>query len=405
MAGGLAGRAILVVGAGIGGLAAALALARRGARVRVIEQAPALTEVGAGLQIGPNAVAVLEALGVAEALAPLASAPPAVELRDFRHGALVARLPMGAAALARHGRPYWQFHRADLLGALAEAALAAGAGIETGARVTRVVQDGARVRVVTEAGEVAAEAVVAADGARSGIRAELFGGQPPRFTGNVAWRGLVAAERLPPDAVPVATRVTMGQGRHLVTYPLRGGSVVNFVAVEERAAWVAEGWSATDDPARLRAAFRGWHPGVEALLAAVTETFLWGLHDHAPLPDWNRGRVALLGDACHPMLPFLAQGAAMAIEDAWVLAACLDAAATVEVGLGDYGRRRLPRATRVQVAAARNGRIYHLGAPARAPAHLALRLVSRVAPGALLGRFDWLYGADVTGARVGAGSI
>ena len=400
----LAGRDIAVVGAGIGGLAAALALARRGARVRVFERAPALTEVGAGLQIGPNAVAVLEALGLGGALAPLASAPPAIELRDFRQGALVARLPMGAAAVARHGRPYWQFHRADLLGVLAGAATAAGARIETGAHVAGVAQDGAGARVLTEGAGFAAEAVIAADGARSAIRAAHFAGRPPRFTGNVAWRGLVAAERQPVGVVPAATCVTMGPGRHLVTYPLRGGALVNFVAVEERDAWAAEGWSATDDPDHLRAAFRGWHPGVEALLAAVTETFLWGLHDHAPLPDWSLGRVALLGDACHPMLPFLAQGAAMAIEDAWVLAACLDRAEAVDEGLRDYSRERLARATRTQRAAARNGRIYHLRDPARAPAHLALRLASRMAPAALLGRFDWLYGADVTSGD-GGGAV
>ncbi len=396
----LTGRDIAVVGAGIGGLAAAVALARRGARVRVLERAPALAEVGAGLQIGPNAVAVLEALGLAERLAPLASTPTGIELRDFRRGDLVARLPLGAAATARYGRPYWQFHRADLLGALADAATAAGVEIETRARVLSVAQDGAGARVVTESGAVPAEAVIAADGARSGLRAALFGARPPRFTGNVAWRGLVPAERLPPGAVPEATSVTMGPGRHLVTYPLRGGALINFVAVEERAGWAAEGWSAADDPERPRAAFRGWHRHVETLLAAVSETFLWGLHDHPPIPDWSRGRVALLGDACHPMLPFLAQGAAMAIEDAWVLGASLDAAPTIEAGLRDYSRRRLARATRVQTAAARNGRVYHLGALARGPAHLGLRLASRLAPGALLGRFDWLYGADVTRGTV-----
>lgn len=393
---GLAGREIVVVGAGIGGLAAAIALARRGARARVVEQAPALTEVGAGLQLGPNAVAVLAALGLDEMLAPLASVPAAIELRDFRRGDLVARLPLGAAAVARYRRPYWQFHRADLLGVLCAAAAAAGVEIETGARVLGIEQDGAGARVLAERTAFAAEVVIAADGARSGLRAALFGGRPARFTGNVAWRGLVPAGRLPPGTAPEATCVTMGPGRHLVTYPLRRGTLVNFVAVEERTDWAAEGWSATDDPDRLRAAYRGWHPGVEALLAAVSETFLWGLHDHAPIPDWSRGCVALLGDACHPMTPFLAQGAAMAIEDAWVLAACLDGAETMEAGLRDYSRRRLPRASRTQAAAARNGRLYHLGAPARGAAHLGLRLASRLAPGALLGRFDWLYGEDVT---------
>jgi salicylate hydroxylase len=191
----------------------------------------------------------------------------------------------------------------------------------------------------------------------------------------------------------------MGPGRHLVAYPLRGGELINFVAVEERASWTQEGWTHPDDPARLRAAFAGWAPEVTGLLAAVEETFLWGLFDHAELPEWVAGRLALLGDACHPMLPFLAQGATMALEDAWVLAAELDLAEDPAGGLMAYEARRKRRATRVQRAAARNGRIYHFAVPgARQFLHLGMRAVSAVAPGALIGRFDWLYGGDVVSA-------
>ncbi len=192
--------------------------------------------------------------------------------------------------------------------------------------------------------------------------------------------------------------MSMGPGRHLVTYPLRAGTLWNFVAVEARAAWASEGWSEPDDPAALRRAFAGWSPATATLLGAVDQTFLWGLFDHPPLPAWTRGRVALLGDACHPMPPFLAQGAAMALEDAWVLGAALARAPDLAAGLAAYEDRRKPRATRVQRAAARNARVYHLAAPApRAAAHLALRAASALAPGALLGRFDWLYGANVVG--------
>jgi salicylate hydroxylase len=395
---GLAGCEIAVVGAGIGGLAAATALARRGARVTVLEQAVALEEVGAGVQIGPNAVAVLEALGLGAAAAAHASAPPAVELRDRRASRRVARLPLGPRCVARYGRPYWQLHRADLLALLAEAAAAAGAAIRLGARVAAV--DPARpLRVRTEdGGRTDAEIVVAADGVRSGLRAAGFGGPGPRFTGHVAWRGLVEAARLPPAARPEATTVTMGPGRHLVTYPLRGGRLVNFVAVEERAAWTAEGWTTPDDPANLRRAFAGWGGAAAPLLDAVETTFLWGLFDHAPLPHWVRGRLVLLGDACHPMLPFLAQGAAMAIEDAWVLAAELDAAPDLDRGLAAYAARRRPRTAAVQRASARSGRLYHLRPGLRAAAHLALAAASALAPDLLAGRLDWLYGADVTSA-------
>ena len=232
---------------------------------------------------------------------------------------------------------------------------------------------------------------------RSGLRAAAgLAAAPARFTGHVAWRGLVPAERLPAEAAAPVTRVTMGPGRHLVSYPLRGGTLVNLVAVEERAAWTAEGWTTPADPDDLRRAFAGWGGTAGALLAGVEACFLWGLFDHAPLPAWTAGRLTLLGDACHPMLPFLAQGASMALEDAWVLAAELDRAADPAAGLAAYAAARRPRATRVQRAAARNGRIFHLRPGLRGPAQAALAAASALAPGWLAGRFDWLYGGDVT---------
>ena len=394
----LAGCEVAVVGAGIGGLAAAIALAQRGARVRVHERSPALEEVGAGIQVAPNGVAVLEALGLRDAAEACASLPPSVELRDRRGGRLVARLPLGQACVARYGRPYWQFHRADLLAVLAAGAAEAGVALHLGSPVGAVEPDPGGARLRCADGEVAADLVVAADGVRSGVRAAHFGGGPARFTGHVAWRGLVERDRLPAGAAAEATTVTMGPGRHLVSYPLRGGRLVNFVAVEERAAWTAEGWTEPDDPARLRHAFAGWDGAAGALLAAVERTFLWGLFDHAPLADWVRGRVVLLGDACHPMLPFLAQGATMALEDAWVLADELDLAPELDRGLAAYCARRLPRASRAQRAAARSGWVYHLRPGLRTAAQLGLALASALAPGLLMGRLDWLYGADVVGA-------
>ncbi|TPE53213.1 FAD-dependent oxidoreductase [Amaricoccus solimangrovi] len=390
------GRDVLVVGGGIAGLAAAAALARRGARVRVLEQAPELAEVGAGLQIGPNGVAVLEALGLGEAAARRASAPEAIELTD-RGGRLVARVPMGAAALARHGRPYWQFHRADLLDLLEGAARRAGAEILLGARVARFETGDGAPRLRTEAGErFEADLVVAADGARSRARSALFGGGAPRYAGAVAWRALVPAERLARPHPPV-TRLAMGPRRHVVSYPLRRGTLVNLVAIEERERRADEGWMNEGDPAELRAGCAGWAPEVTDLLGAVDRVFLWGLYDHEPLAEWQRDGVVMIGDACHPMLPFLAQGAGMGLEDAHVLACELDARTDRDAALAAFVARRRARAERVQRAAARNGRIYHLGAPGiRRAAHLGLALMSRLAPGRMLGRFDWLYGEDVT---------
>jgi salicylate hydroxylase len=392
----LTGLEIAVVGAGIGGLAAAVALARRGARVRVFEQADALGEVGAGIQIAPNGVAVLAALGLREAAEARASVPQAVELFDFRRGRPVAGLPLGQATVARYGQPYWHLHRADLLAVLVDGAVEAGAALTLGTPVSDVEPDGTVRTAEGEAGRF--EGVIAADGVRSLLRAEHLDPRPARFTGHVAWRALVPADRAPAALVRPAVRVTMAPGRHLVSYPLRGSALVNLVAVEERAAWVEEGWSLRDEPANLRRAFAGWQGPAADLVAAVDACWLWGLFDHPPLRTWVAGRIVLVGDACHPMLPFLAQGATMALEDAWVLADRLDRAADPSLGLAAYQAARLRRVTRVQAAAARAGRLYHLRDGLRQPAQAALGAASRLAPGLLARRFDWLYGHDATAA-------
>ena len=384
---------ITIIGAGIGGLATATALAQKGARVRVFEQAEGLGEVGAGLQISPNGVAVLEALGLRAAAAKLANTPEAVVLRDYR-GAEVVRLPMGASAVARYGRPYWQFHRADLLAVLAEGAEAAGVELVFGHRLVEVSQKNARVfaRFSNEA-IAESDGLIGADGVRSVVRGLALQGHPAEFTGQVAWRGLVPADRLPKGLFENAAQVFMGKGRHLVAYPLRGGTLINFVAVEERPGWADEGWSLPDSPENLRAAFQGFAPPVQALLAQVEETFLWGLFNHPVLPNWSTGRIGLVGDACHPMLPFLAQGAVMGLEDAYVLAEAF-ACEGIEKGFKSYEATRKPRATRVQKGAARNAFSYHLRTPLlRGAAHKLLGLVPQKA---LLGQFDYLYGHDVT---------
>lgn len=388
-------RTVAVIGGGVGGIAAALSLSRRGARVTVFEAAPAFGEVGAGLQIGPNGVAVLDALGLRTGAQDCATVPTAVGLRSGFTGRPYAHIPLGAAARARYGRPYWQFHRADLLGILV-AALPINVALRLNTGVVRLDPEPSGVCLTPAGGPPERfEIAIAADGLRSSIRTDHFSGRNPRFTGHVAWRGLVPSDRLT-SPIPPETRVFTGPGRHLVTYPLRGGKFVNIVAIEERTAWTAESWTQPDDPARVVDAFARWCPEVEELLATLTDTFLWGLFDHPPLAAWTKGRIALLGDACHPMLPFLAQGAAMALEDAWVLAAELDRDPDPESALRSYAARRQPRTARVQRAAARNGLIWHLRPPLSALARCGLAVASRVAPTRLLARFDWLYAADVT---------
>ncbi|HID49076.1 MAG TPA: monooxygenase, partial [Chromatiales bacterium] len=251
-----------------------------------------------------------------------------------------------------------------------------------------------RIRVETAQGiPTEADILIGADGLHSVVRPHLNGVHAPFFTGQVAWRAIVpAGGNLAPEAT-----VYMGPGRHLVTYPLREGREINVVAVEERREWAAEGWNHTDDPDKMRAAFASFCPEVRSLLDRADEARLWGLFRHQVAPVWQRGRVAILGDAAHPTLPFLAQGAVMALEDAWVLADSLDRAGTVGDGLAKYQSRREARAKRVVDAATGNARNYHLRfVPLRLAAHTALRLASVLAPGFALRRFDWLYGYDVT---------
>ncbi|MFD2739403.1 FAD-dependent monooxygenase [Sulfitobacter aestuarii] len=380
----------IVIGGGIGGLAVATALAQRGVAVTLLERAESFGEIGAGLQVSPNGLAVLRALGLEAALARGAAVQgQAVVLRDHRGGGPVARLDL--TRLAEDQR-YYFIHRADLVALLAGAARRANVTCEFGADVTRI-RPGALPQVALRDGSLRrAELVIAADGIHSIARARLNGSDAARFSGQVAWRALV-----PNDvAHPPEAQVTMGPGRHLVSYALRGGDLVNLVAVEERADWAAEGWNHADDPANLRAAFAGFQGRAAGMIAAVREVTLWGLHHHKVADRWHGDGVALLGDAAHPTLPFLAQGANMALEDAWVLADCLSREAPA-AALESYQQRREKRVRRVIRAAEGNAWRYHLRpGPLRFAAHGMLRIGSRLAPGRMIGAFDWLYGHDVT---------
>ncbi len=386
----IAGQDVTILGAGIGGLTAAVALAGRGAHVTVLEQAAEITEVGAGLQISPNGVRVLDALGLGNQARARAMRGSGVWLRDGISGREVIDFSFEKVAPEA---TFLLFHRADLIDLLAGAARDAGVVIRCGAQVERVTP-GLGAATVKLAGAPSSEMgfVIGADGLHSVTHRAMNGARAPFFTGQVAWRATVPAT----GREPVEATVFMGPGRHMVTYPLRDGAMVNLVAVEERTAWADEGWTHTDDPDNLRRAFSGFCDDAQALLERVEGVHLWGLFRHPVALNWHYGHCALLGDAAHPTLPFMAQGAVMAIEDAWVLATCLDRDGP-DAGPKRYQALRRTRCAKIVNAASRNARNYHYANPlARRVGHGALRLAGRLAPQQVFNRFSWIYDADVT---------
>ena len=351
---------VAVVGGGIGGLSAALSLLAAGFDVSVFEQSAVLSEVGAGIQIAPNASRLLHRLGLAEPLGRSGVRPVAWHQRRWDDGRTLQRAPLTGVVDEAFGAPYYHFHRADLLRALAEAMPAER--VHLGHRLRAFHDRGDRVDLEFANGaRCASDVLVGADGIHSTVRAQLFGPEAPRFTGCIAYRGLVPAARLAHLGLEIQSNVWMGPGGHFVHYFVAGGRLVNFVAINEQETWTRESWTDRGLVADALAAFRGWHAEVRAIIAAVDETFIWALFDRAPLDRWSVGRVTLLGDSCHAMLPFMAQGAGQAIEDGAALTTCLVQGATdVPAALGRYEAVRLPRATRLQELSRRNKTRFHL---------------------------------------------
>ncbi|MHA6261644.1 FAD-dependent monooxygenase [Arenibacterium sp. CAU 1754] len=377
-------RDITILGGGIGGMSAACALADHGARVRVLEQAPALTEVGAGLQISQNGMVVLRKLGVVADVPIGAVQSDGVELRDFRNGRPVFDLPPPLAG------PTWFFHRADLLAQLVHAAGVKGVEIELGRRARSITLSDGHATIAFEDGtHEDASCLIGADGVRGVSRQTVEGAGDPLFSGQVAWRAIVP-RTAPADRAPAV--VTMGPGRHVVTYPLRDKTLMNVVAVEERRDWTNDSWSCEADPRDLRARFADFGGAVGDILSEVTQAHQWALYLHPVARRWFDGPLALLGDAAHPTLPFMAQGACMAIEDAWVLATSLAQQDAVGAGFAHYRDLRRPRTERVVAAAAKNAHRFHLRSPFRQVAQLGLSVAGRVAAPT----YDWIYDFDVT---------
>jgi 2-polyprenyl-6-methoxyphenol hydroxylase-like FAD-dependent oxidoreductase len=383
---------VAIVGAGIGGLTAAIALAQRGIDAQVYEQAREIKEVGAGIGLGPNAIKVLRALGIEASVKQRGMIPEKIIGRDWSTGGVVFTVPVGAEAESRYGAANVNLHRADLHAALAaripperlhlnRLCVAARA---TGGEVDLVFRDGHR-----ESGDL----VIGCDGLHSRIRESLYGPEAPRFTGNTAWRALVPDANLPRRFISAEMNIWRGQGGHILTWYLPSRQVVNLVAIRATADWTSESWSVASDPDELAAAFPEVHGDLRRLFAHAEHCFKWGLFDRDPLTRWSAGCITLLGDAAHPMLPFLGQGAAMAIEDAYVLARELAASGgNIPAALFSYEAKRIPRTARVQIASRKEGEILHAGPPP--PIDEAMP--GAEFPASFLPGFnrDWLYAHD-----------
>ena len=391
---------VLIAGAGIGGLTAALALLRRGIDVEVYEQAGELREVGAGLQLSANGTRVLDALGVAAPLQALSCEASGKEVRLWNSGETWKLFDLGAVSIERYGFPYLTIYRPDLLAVLADAVRELKPqAIHLGSKATGFTQDALGVELRLEGGKAAkGEALMGADGVHSCIRQSLFGPDKPSFTGIIAWRGIVPMQRLPERMKrPVGTN-WIGPGGHVVHYPLRGGTLMNFVGILERPGWQVESWSARGTTEELAADFKGWHEDVQAMIRNIDTPYKWALMTRAPMERWTNGRASLLGDACHSMLPMLAQGAVMAIEDGYCLARCLeDGASDVAAALARYEGARRERTRRaVEGSAANAGRFHN---PRLADPAEAKKYVDREwAEDRIAERYEWLFRYDVTRA-------
>jgi salicylate hydroxylase len=386
---------LLIAGGGIGGLASALALARGGHAVDLLEQSPVFAEVGAGIQLGPNAVRRLHALGLADALDAIAARPDTLVVRAASDDHELARLPLGDAAVQRYGAPYCCVHRADLHGVLLAAVRErADVTLNHPARLTQVAHADEAVTVATDGARAwEGDALIGADGLWSAVRAHLDDpGPAPRPTGHTAWRGLLSQDALPPAQRSTQVRVWLGDRLHALIYPVRRGELLNVVVLAEAApAGDARDWDQATSLDALQQATGRCCPTLQGYLTAVPNWRAWTLHDRVPLKGAAQmalGRIALVGDAAHPMLPYLAQGAGMAIEDAVALAEALQSVGgdAVPEALCRYAAARWRRNAQVQARARRNATIFHAAGPLRVARDLAMRTL-----GARLLDQHWLY--------------
>ncbi len=392
-------RQVAVIGAGLGGLNAAIALRQRGFEVTVYEQSGELGEIGAGIQLSPNAMRVIMALGLAQDFEAIAFEPERHVVRSWKTGSIVSATQMRGVFRSQYGAGYFGAHRADLHAVLQRAL--PSECIRLNARCTGIRQLPDRIALAFADGrEVEADVVVGADGIHSAVRASLLGPDQPRFTGHICWRGLVPTSALPEGLVEPDMTAWFGPNGTVVHYYVRRGELVNWIAHFE-ADWRDESWRVETDWREAAEAYADWHPLLGQLFSRTQRCYKWALYDRDPLPRWTEGRVTLLGDAAHAMLPYLAQGAAQAIEDGYVLADMLSRHRSDPRGaLEAYEQARLPRTARIQLHARERGRINNATSPfARLRRDLGYRLKRLIKPKEHTYKIEWIYGHDVTAER------
>jgi salicylate hydroxylase len=392
---------VAVIGGGIGGLTAALALIRHGVDVDVYEQAPELKELGAGVQISSNGTRVLHALGLGHEVERRGVVVAGKEIRLWSTGQTWKLFDLGAVSVERYGFPYVMFHRGDLHAILLAAIRRERPdAVHLDHQCTGVAEDERGVTIQFANGLTATAAVaVGADGVQSRVRAALFGADRPEFTGIVAWRGLVPRARVPAGIRMNVGTNWVGPGGHVVHYPVRGGELLNFVGLLERDDWRVESWTVQGTKDEFANDFRNWHPDIHACIRSVDVPYKWALFARPPMPAWTKGRVTLMGDACHSMLPMMAQGAVMALEDGLVLARCVAKYGVGPQALQRYEAARRERANRCVEAAIENTKRFHN--PEMAHAAGAEAYVTREwQEDKVKARYEWLFTYDATGVAI-----
>ena len=387
---------VLIIGGGIGGLTAAHALRQRGIEVLVHEQAAALDDIGAGIQLSPNAIKTYRALGLEAEIDAIGFESEYQTIRSWRSGRIISRQPRKGLMRARFGAPYYTLHRADLLEVLSRAV--PGSALHLGVRCVGVeTHDHAAVARFANGEAAEADIIVGADGIHSVTRSSIFGDARPRFTGCLCWRGLVPVAAVPKGISTTDGTAWWGPHGHIVHYAVRGGELLNFVAHYDSEAWTEESWTRECDRSELLETYAGWNEALLQLIACSERYYKWALYDRDPLERWTKGRVTLLGDAAHAMLPYLAQGACMAIEDGYVLAAAIAGASDdLPAALARYESLRIPRTRRTVLGSRFRAKENHLASPwKRLVRDIKMGLRDRFASDNTAFRAGWLYDYDV----------